>query len=999
LNWKRWTWVAWFNHNRLLEPIGYIPPAEAEANYYRQLGMRGLPRDISDFEMKAFFTFDGAERDAINARRGDSHKLGLALHIGFLRMSGRLLGAFRVIPVALWRHLGNELGIAAPEVASLRAMYERGRTLFDHQQVACTVLGFQWMSEHQRRSLVRELRDEVARCADRDQLLVRARQWLYKNKLVIVHERAIRTLIAAALAQLEVETGTAIAASVDPATLDRWRASVSELRPDGQTQQSWLWAAPAKHSTRQISEVLERIDLLYTLDVHKHLADIPDLILRRYARRLVSRPPSAGAKIKEPARTVEVACFLRYCLFATTDQLILMVQRRIADLWRQAAADVPATVNWAAMYKTLLGELVALSAQGAVPDAELRARLEALITETQKRKPPSRASLVREGLIDGIRPVRSLLVAIAKLPWQATGEHPAIEYLAKLQALYLKGSRKLPVEVVAPSLGMIWQVSISSPDRERAFQALEVATLFALRRAVRNGSVWIEHSLSFRGRARLFFTDERWQAESKKHYARLSLPSKAATFLKPLLARVTAGVDAVAAAARSGVLRVDDELHLSPLPAEDEDPEVTKLRAALDHRIGEVQLPEVILAVDAQVRFSWIMLGREPRSTDELLMVYAGIMAHGTSLTAVECARMIPQLSATSIRQAMRWARDERRLSQACQAVLEFMQRHPIAATWGRSDLASSDMMSMETTKRVWQARLDPRRNTPSIGIYSHVKDRWGIFHAQPFVLNERQAGVAIEGVIRQEKLETSQLAVDTHGYTDFAMSHARLLGFDLCPRLKELKQRHLFVPRGTKVPAEIAAVCEANVDVALIEKHWDSLVHLAASVMSGHASAVAALARFGSAAQGDPIYEAGVQLGRLLRTAFLADYFVKDAFRNELRRVLNRGEAVNALKRAIYTGRISPAQAKRVDEMQAVADALSLMANIVMAWNTSQMQAVLDRWSNRRQVIPPELIGKIAPTRLESINLRGVFRFPVDRYADQILPSRPNASITGTNG
>ncbi len=30
-------WVAWFNHQRLLGPIGYIPPAEAEANYYRQL--------------------------------------------------------------------------------------------------------------------------------------------------------------------------------------------------------------------------------------------------------------------------------------------------------------------------------------------------------------------------------------------------------------------------------------------------------------------------------------------------------------------------------------------------------------------------------------------------------------------------------------------------------------------------------------------------------------------------------------------------------------------------------------------------------------------------------------------------------------------------------------------------------------------------------------------------------------------------------------------------
>ena len=29
-------WVSWFNHIRLLEPIGYIPPAEAEASYWQQ---------------------------------------------------------------------------------------------------------------------------------------------------------------------------------------------------------------------------------------------------------------------------------------------------------------------------------------------------------------------------------------------------------------------------------------------------------------------------------------------------------------------------------------------------------------------------------------------------------------------------------------------------------------------------------------------------------------------------------------------------------------------------------------------------------------------------------------------------------------------------------------------------------------------------------------------------------------------------------------------------
>jgi transposase InsO family protein len=33
-------WVDWFNHRRLLEPIGYVPPAEAEATYYEQIDMQ-----------------------------------------------------------------------------------------------------------------------------------------------------------------------------------------------------------------------------------------------------------------------------------------------------------------------------------------------------------------------------------------------------------------------------------------------------------------------------------------------------------------------------------------------------------------------------------------------------------------------------------------------------------------------------------------------------------------------------------------------------------------------------------------------------------------------------------------------------------------------------------------------------------------------------------------------------------------------------------------------
>jgi TnpA family transposase len=275
------------------------------------------------------------------------------------------------------------------------------------------------------------------------------------------------------------------------------------------------------------------------------------------------------------------------------------------------------------------------------------------------------------------------------------------------------------------------------------------------------------------------------------------------------------------------------------------------------------------------------------------------------------------------------------------------------------------------------------------VGIYAHVLAGWGIFNAQPIVLNERQVGAAIEGVLRQEEIEIVQLAVDTHGYTDFGMAFVHGPGLDLRPRLKALKDRHLCLPRGYEVPQILKPICEASLDLSQVPIHWDQWIHLIASAYSAHTSAINVLARFGSAARGDPLYEVAVVIGRLLRTVFLADYFINPAFRRELLRVLNRGEATNALERLIYTDRVANYQAKSEDEMQAVADALSLLANIVMAWNTAKMPAMFDRWAQRRSgAIPPELLSRCAPTRTEGLNMRGIFSFPIEQHAAVLLPS-----------
>ena len=73
-----------------------------------------------------------------------------------------------------------------------------------------------------------------------------------------------------------------------------------------------------------------------------------------------------------------------------------MIQRRVTDLWRMAREEVPDTVNWAVLYKKLVTDLVALTAQGALSDDQLRLRVVELVQLSQQAKPPSRASLVRE---------------------------------------------------------------------------------------------------------------------------------------------------------------------------------------------------------------------------------------------------------------------------------------------------------------------------------------------------------------------------------------------------------------------------------------------------------------------------------------------------------------------------------------------------------------------------------------------------------------------------
>jgi len=300
--------------------------------------------------------------------------------------------------------------------------------------------------------------------------------------------------------------------------------------------------------------------------------------------------------------------------------------------------------------------------------------------------------------------------------------------------------------------------------------------------------------------------------------------------------------------------------------------------------------------------------------------------------------------------------------------------------------------MTIDTSRHLHSARVEHRRKTHGVGIYVHMSDTWSLFYDQPIVLNDRQAGSAVHGVEaynvsrREDQIRLQLLAVDTHGYTNAAMSIAKLLGFDLCVRLQRLSERKIYLPWGAQVPEDLERLQIGKASLKKIREGWDGLLRLIASIRQGKLTARDALARLGSAAKGDPVHAAADELGKLLRTIFLCDYFTNPDFRREMHALLNRGESVHFLQRAVYHGRVGVTRARRSDELMAISGAHTLLTNVVIAWNTMKMQEVVDFWRTKKHPIEDNWIRRMGPVHFEHINFRGIISFNFDAFEDTLL-------------
>jgi hypothetical protein len=255
-------------------------------------------------------------------------------------MTGTLLNSVQLIPTAVLDHAGGQLGSGegTPLIASIRALYRRRRTLFDHQQFALDVLGFRHLHEHAEPGLTASVRHAAADTFEVEALAASARTWLFEHRYLILPSRRLRQLAVAARRHHEAILLGRVEASASPEIRSEWMSQL--LRPvhpeTGISRLDWLRAGPASKKPQGLADHIAKISFLKTLGADLLALNLPLAGLRHYARRMLYRKPAALTHMRASRRMLEIACFLRLQLLRLTDGGLDLLDHRVADLWRGA---------------------------------------------------------------------------------------------------------------------------------------------------------------------------------------------------------------------------------------------------------------------------------------------------------------------------------------------------------------------------------------------------------------------------------------------------------------------------------------------------------------------------------------------------------------------------------------------------------------------------------------------------------------------------------------
>ncbi|MBS0433475.1 MAG: Tn3 family transposase [Proteobacteria bacterium] len=561
---------------------------------------------------------------------------------------------------------------------------------------------------------------------------------------------------------------------------------------------------------------------------------------------------------------------------------------------------------------------------------------------------------------------------------------------------HLRPLRKLDgVELELRWLPDKWRKLIVTQDAAGDTQVhrkyLEMAVFMRIFEELQSGDLYVPRSEQYDDYRAHFMEEQAFRAELPLYTELVGLPTDGATFAETLRRALAETADATdrnfpendsVAWGPNGLVIRKVEKKVPPL-------QLVALDQALNDALGLHSIVDVLTETEKWLDLHKLfrpLSGYESKLEDPQARFIATLFCYGCNMGASQTARSLKGLS----RKQVAWLNlhhvTEERLDQAVVKVINAYNRFALPGYWGSGKRAAADGTKWSMYEKNLLSEYHIRYGGyGGIGYY-HVSDTYIALFSHFIPCGVYEAIYILDGLIRnQSDIKPDTVHGDTQAQSTPVFALAHLLGIELMPRIRNIKDLVFFKPgRETRYQAIQPLFSGGAIDWDLIARHYEDMLRVAVSIKAGMITPSTLLRRLGSASRKNKLYFAFRELGRAIRTMFLLRYISEPELRRTIHAETNKTEEFHQFAGwAFFGGEGIMAENVR-HEQRKVVKYNHLVANMIILNNVHRMSKVLKEMQDRGAFdITEEVLGGLSPYRTIHINRFGDYLMDLERAVE----------------
>ncbi|KGM53249.1 transposase [Lysobacter arseniciresistens ZS79] len=526
----------------------------------------------------------------------------------------------------------------------------------------------------------------------------------------------------------------------------------------------------------------------------------------------------------------------------------------------------------------------------------------------------------------------------------------------------------------------------------------ELAVLAQLKDELKSGDLYIRHGERYDD-YREQLVDEATFAGELEAYGEVSgLPTDAAVFVRTLRDEMATLSDAVDRRFPENMHAelVDGRLILKRLQRTEVSRAIVAVDGVITERLPATSIVDVL--VDAA---QWLQLhehfrpiaGTDSRVEELLRRVITTLFCYGCNLGPTQTARSVKGFS----RRQIAWLNlkyvTEETLDKAIVEVINTYNKFELPGYWGSGKSASADGTKWSVYEQNLLSEYHIRYGGyGGIGYY-HVSDKYIALFSHFIPCGVHEAIYILDGLLANTSdIQPEIVHGDTQAqsYPVFGLAH--LLGIQLMPRIRNIKDLTFFRPEPGRPYKNIQALFGDSIDWGLIETHLHDMLRVTVSIKLGKITASTILRRLGTYSRKNKLYFAFRELGKVIRTMFLLRYIDDVDVRKTIHAATNKSEEFNGFIKWAFFGGEGIIAENVLHEQRKIVKYNQLVANMIILHNVERMTGILAELRDEGMGISAEVLAGLSPYRTSHINRFGDYTLDLSReiapldYSSRIL-------------